>query len=323
MGRRIIILGAVVVLVAALWSGAWLWAAGKISDYRQTLAAADGTSLANVKCGTFSVGGFPFGFDVTCADATVTYQDLTVTAAGIKASAEVYNPFFVLAFVQSPVGVSDAFTGSQSRVDFAAGNASIRLDGWRIARLSAVVEKPVWNDTVLEDRLIAKADHVEAHLLDEPQKHDPKAGLATLAEYATASNVNAPGFTIASGQVTFEGEVSNISDDVRTYDQPDLLQRWQQAGGVFTVRKLDGTDGARFLKATGNLSLDSQGRVQGQVKVNSKGVVETLGPMIPDMYRGLIVGTPGSDGSYSETVNIAAGALFIGLVPAGFIPPLY
>lgn len=321
--RRIIILGAVVVLVAALWSGAWVWAAGQISDYRQQLAAADGTTMANVKCSTFNVGGFPFGFDVTCANATVTYQDLTVTAAGIKASAEVYNPFFVLAFAEGPVGISDAFTGSQSRVDFASANASIRLDGWRIARVSVVVDKPVWNDTVLEDRLIAKADHVEAHLIDEPQKHDPKAGLAALAEYATARNVNAPGLTIASGQLTFEGEAVNLSDDVRTYGAPDFLKRWQEAGGMLTVRKLQATDGDRFLKATGNLSLDSQGRLQGQVKVNSKGVVETLGPMIPDAYRGLIVGSPGADGSYSETINIAAGALFIGLVPAGFIPPLY
>jgi hypothetical protein len=321
--RRIIILGAVVALVVALWSGAWLWGAGQISDYRQTLAAADGTTMANVKCGTFRVGGFPFGFDVTCANATVTYQDLTVTATGIKASAEVYNPFFVLAFAESPVAISDAFTGSQSRVDFASANASIRLDGWRIARVSAVVDKPVWNDTVLDDRLIGKADHVEAHLIDEPQKHDPKAGLATLAEYATATNISAPGFTVAAGQASFEGEVSNVSDDVRTYNDPDVLKRWQQAGGMFTLRKLDATDGARTLNATGNVSLDTQGRVQGQVKLKSKGVVETLGPMIPDAYRGLIVGAPAADGSYSETINIAAGALFIGLVPAGFIPPLY
>jgi hypothetical protein len=321
--RRIIILGAVVVLVAALWSGAWLWGAGQIAAYQQTLAAADGTTLANVKCGSFNVGGFPFGFDVTCSDATVTYQDLTVTAAGIKASAEVYNPFFVLAFAQSPIGISDAFTGSQSRVDFASANASIRLDGWRIARVSAVLDKPVWNDTVLEDRLIGKADHVEAHLIDEPQKHDAKAGLATLAEYATITNANAPGFTIAAGQASFEGEAANLSDDVRTYNDPDFLKHWQAAGGMFTVHKLDASDGARSLQASGNFSLDSQGRLQGQVKVSSKGVVETLGPMIPDMYRGLIVGSPAADGSYSETINIAAGALFIGLVPAGLIPPLY
>ena len=86
----------------------------------------------------------------------------------------------------------------------------------------------MWNDTVLEDRLIAKADHVEAHLIDVPDKHDAKAGLATLEEYAQLDNLNAPGFTIAAGKATFEGEVSNAA---ATMCGPmaiaDLLMRWQ------------------------------------------------------------------------------------------------
>jgi hypothetical protein len=321
--RRIIILGAVVLLVAVLWSGAWLVGASAINGYEKTLEAADGVKTPKLACGSFGVAGYPFGFDLTCTKATVTYQDMTVTLSGLKASAEVYNPFFVEMFAQSPVAVADAFTGSQSRVDFRTAQASVRLDGWRIARVSAVVEAPVWNDTVLEDRLLAKADHVEAHLIDVPDQHDAKAGLAALGEYAEADNVSAPGFTIVAGKATFEGLVTNISDDVRTYGDADVLQRWQQAGGMFTLRGFTGVDGDRNFKATGNLSLDSGGRVQGQIKLNSKGVVEAVGPMIPDLYRGIIVGAQAPDGSYSQTVNIAAGTMFVGLVPAGYLAPLF
>lgn len=321
--RRIIILGAVVVLVVTLWSGAWLWGAGQIEAYEQTLEAGDGTTAPRLTCQSFSVGGFPFGFDLTCTQAVVSYEDTTVAAAGLKASAEVYNPFFVLAFAKSPVSIADAFSGSQSRIDFAAANASVRLDGWRIARISLVIEKPVWNDTVLEDRLIARADHAEAHLVDVPEKHDAKTGLQTLAEFARLDNVNAPGFGIDAGKATLEGEVTNIGDDVRRYAFPEVLQRWQQAGGLFTLRSLDATDGDKFIKASGALSLDSQARLQGQIRLTSRGLVETLGPMIPDSYRGLIVGTQAADGSYAQTINIAAGALFVGLLPAALIPPLY
>ena len=321
--KRIIALALVVVLVIAAWTGAWFWGAGFVTAQVKSLESADGTSSPKVTCGSFNVGGYPFGFDVTCANATVTYGDLSVTATGLKASAEVYNPTHVLVFAQSPVNVADAFTGSQSRVDFDALEGSARLTGWRIGRVSLIVEKLVWNDTVLDDRLIAKADHLEAHLIDLPELHDAKAGTAGLGEYAQIDNLNAPGLEIQSGKMTFEGDVDKLPDDIRTWGAADLVKRWQAAGGMFTLKGLKGEDGDSHFEATGNASLDAQGRVNGQVKLNSKGVVERLGTTIPEQYKGLIVGAPAADGSYSQTVNIASGIMFVGLVPAGMLPPVF
>jgi hypothetical protein len=238
--KRIIILGLVVALVAALWSAAWLWGAGQIGDFEKQLEAANGNSSPKLACGSFTIGGYPFGFDITCATLTVTFEDTTVTASGVKASAEVYNPFFVKLSAKSPVAIADDFTGSQSRVDFTGAEASARLDGWRIARVSVVANDLVWNDTVLGDRLIGMAGHVEAHLIDVPDKHDAKAGLATLDEYGLVDKLNAPGFGIAAGKATLEGEIGNLSDDVRTYGQLDFLMRWQRSDGMIMLRGLKG-----------------------------------------------------------------------------------
>lgn len=321
--KRIIILGTVVVLVIALWTGAWFWGAGFITDQVRALASEDGVTEPRVTCASFGVGGYPFGFDLTCTNATVTYGDVTVTASGLKASAQVYNPTFVLVFAQSPVNIADAFTGSQSRVDFGSAQASARLAGWRIGRVSLVIEKPVWNDTVLEDRLIARAEHAEAHLIDLPDDHDPKAGLAGLGQYVQIEGLNVPGFEINAAKATLESTVDRLPDDIRTYGDPDLLRRWQAAGGTFTLKEFDAVDGNSKLDATGNLKLDEQGRLDGQVKLHSNGVVERIGPVIPDAYRGWIVGAQAPDGSYSQTLNLAAGVVFAGLIPAGVVPPAF
>jgi len=321
--KRIIALGVVVLVIAVVYTGAWFWAAGQIGAYQQTLASADGINNPKVTCGSFGVAGFPFGFDLTCADATLMLGDTTVTAKGLKASAEVYNPTHVLVFAQSPIGIADAFTGSQSRVDFESAEASARLTGWRIGRVSLIVEKPVWNDSVLEDRLIAKADHAEAHLVDLPQQYDAKAGLAALGEYVQVDGLNAPGFDIAAGKTKFQGELTKVPDDVRTYGDADLVKRWQAAGGAFKIVGFDGDDGETHFDATGTLTLDAQGRLNGSLKLNSKGVVERLGDAIPSQYKGLIVGGQAADGSYSQTVTIAAGVVFSGLMPAGVIPPMF
>lgn len=321
--KRIIALGVVILIVAAAYTGAWFWAAGQIGAYQQEFAAADGVTEPKLICGSFGVGGFPFGFDLTCTNATLTLGDTTVTAAGVKASAEVYNPTHVLVFAQSPVSIADAFTGSQSRVDFESAEGSARLSGWRIGRVSLIVEKPAWNDSVLEDRLIAKADHAEAHLIDLPKQYDAKAGLGALGEYVQVDGLNAPGFDIVAGKTKFQGELTKVPDDVRTYGDADLVKRWQAAGGEFKLVGFDGDDGLTHFDATGTLSLDAQGRANGSLKLNSKGVVERLGAVIPEQYKALIVGGQAADGSYSQTVTIAAGVVFSGLVPTGVIPPAF
>jgi hypothetical protein len=321
--KRIIALGIVVLVVCIGWTAAWFWAAGQAGAYVKTLETADGTTTPRLTCKNFGIGGFPFGFDLTCTGATVTLGDTTVAASGIKATALVYRPTFVLVFAQSPVSIADAFTGSQSRVDFASAEMSARLDGWRIGRVSLVVEKPVWNDTVLEDRLLAKANHLEAHLIDVPEKHDAKIGLATVAEYAEADNLAAPGFEIASGQVSLSGEITNLSDDVRTYGQADFLKRWQAAGGRLDIQSLKGSDGVDSFDSSGNFGLDGQGRIDGQYKLTSKGLVERFGGAVPEQLRGVILGAQAADGSYSQSVNVAAGVVFAGMVPAAVIPPLF
>jgi hypothetical protein len=321
--KKIIARGVVGFLLVAGYSVAWLWAAGQATAYVKTLESADGVGTPRVVCGGFGIGGWPFGFDVTCSDATVTSGDVTVSVSGLKASVEVYRPTHVLVFAQSPLSIDDAFTGSRSQLDFASASASVRLDGWRIGRVSAVLSEPVWNDTVLDDRLLAKAGKLEAHLVDVPGKHDAQAGLATLANYVLVEGLDAPGFEIANGQSTFEAEITNLSDDVRTYGDADLLRRWQAAGGKFTIVGFKGGDATSSFDASGTLGLDTAGRLEGQVKLHSRGVVERLGPLLPEQYKGWIVGTQAEDGSYSQTLNIAGGVVFAGLVPTGMIPPAW
>jgi hypothetical protein len=321
--KRIIILGAVVALVIVAWTGAWFWIAGMVGSYAKELETADGVTTPRVTCQSFQVSGYPFGLDTTCSGATIVMADTTVTVSGIKTAMEVYNPFHVLMFAQAPVAIADAFTGSQSRVDFADAEASARLTGWRIGRISLVVDKPVWNDTLLDDRLLAKADKLEVHLMDVAGEHDAAKGTASLAEYAKVSGLDAPAYQIAGGEATFEGKLTGLSDDVRTYGDADAIRQWQQRGGRFTLVGFKGQDATAQFDTAGNLSLDAQGRAEGQFTITSKGVVERLGGMVPDQMKGLILGSPAQDGSYSQTINIRAGLVFAGLLPAAMIPPAF
>src|SRR5690606_34576604 len=82
MKKRIIILGAIVLLVAAAWTGTWYFFAGQLRQQIELLAFADGESSPQLVCETLDVSGYPFRFDVDCANAALVSGDLLVEIPG-------------------------------------------------------------------------------------------------------------------------------------------------------------------------------------------------------------------------------------------------
>lgn len=323
MKKRIIILGSIVVAVIVLWSVAWLVLAGMVKQNVAALAQADGVTTPNVSCEALDVGGFPFRFDVDCTTARIVSGDVVVDVPGIRASVRVYAPTHVLASALGPLQLSDSFTGTRNGVAWSRLEASVRLDNWRIARASVSAKDVTWSDTLFGDAVIAQGALVELHVFDIPEQHDPERGLASLAVYAPVQNLSWPGLTLAETNAEIELELSGLPDDVRNWGDPLLLQAMQQAGGKLKIVSVHGTDGDSTLDAEGELRLDPQGRLDGEVAITSTGVAERIGPLLQEPWRTLVLGTPRPDGSHANQLNFRAGAVFSGLVPIASVPPLF
>jgi hypothetical protein len=332
MGKFIVLAAAVLVVLAA-WSGAWLYGAGQIRAAVESLAEGDGEGAPKVTCGRLGISGFPFRFDIECAEAAIVSGDRTTTLAGMKATLLAYNPTQARLSWLGPITYADAFSGSQSRIDFAAAQGSLRLKprdlfeglggaGWRIERVSLVADDVTWTDTVLAERTALSAAHVEAHLVDLPARHDAAAGVAALAAYAELEDSTAPDLGLAGGDVSLKAEVSGVPDDLRAFGEEDAVRDWQAAGGAFKLVSLTGKAGEEYIQSSGTFALDAGGRLDGTAELKSKGLVERLGGMLPPEWRGLVLGTEAPDGSYSQKLTIKAGVVFSGLVPLFLIPPL-
>jgi len=320
--KRIIILAAAVVFVVLAWSGAWLFAADFVSRQVRSLADADGITNPKITCDDLSTGGYPFAMDVYCKGATLVSGDVTAQLAELRASVLVYQPRHALLFATAPLTLKDAFTGNEQRLDFTTAQASARLEDWRIARISVHVENPAFFNTLPSDELLAQASLAELHLIDIPEQHEPAKGLAALALYSVAEGLAVPGIQLADARLELEAEVNGLPDDVRLMGEPDAVRRWQGAGGMLKLVRIEGTSADSFIKASGNLQLDSQMRAEGQVQLTSRGIVERLGDKVPGQIRSLMLGQQAPDGSYGQTINIRAGVVLVGLIPVGMIPPL-
>lgn len=323
MKKRIIILGSVVVAVIVLWSAAWLVLAGLVKQNVDALALADGVATPNMSCGTLNVSGYPFRFDVDCQAARIASGDIVLEVPGIRASVRVYAPTHVLVSALGPLQLTDGFTGTRNAVGWSGLEASLRLDNWRIARGSVSAKDLVWSDALFGDAVIAQSPLAEVHLFDIPEQHDAERHLAALALYARADSVAWPGLTLTDTNAEVQLELSGLPDDVRTWGDPLLLQGMQQAGGKLNIVAIRGTDADSTLDAQGELGLDPQGMVEGQIGITSSGVAERIGALLQEPWRTLVLGTPGPDGRHTNQLNFGGGGISSGLVPIATLPPLF
>lgn len=327
--RKIIVLLVLVILVAGAWSAGWFWAAGQVRNGVAALAEDDGETQPQVTCGTLSVTGFPFRFDVECKDATIVDSDVTTTVAGIKASVLAYNPTAVVFSALAPLTIEDAYSGAKSRIDFTGAEGSARVvtddlvkglsgDGWRIGRISVVADGLKWTDTLVGETLALSADHAEVHLVDVPERHDATKGTAVLAAYANLENATAPGIEVEAGEASIEAELSGLPDDLRQLGGADVVCRIRDSGGELKLVAIKGSAGEDFVETSGALGLDSAGKPDGQVQLKSRGIVERLGTLVPPELQ-FVFGQQAADGSYSQTLNFKAGIVLAGLLPMPFL----
>lgn len=323
MKKRIIILGAIVLLVVLGASAAWYYAAGLVRQEVERLAFADGETSPQLTCASLGISGYPFAFDIDCTDAVVVSGDLMVEVPGLRLSAMVYQPTHILASAKGPAQLSDAFTGQRSAVSWSSLDGSLRLTDQRIARLSIVGNDLSWNDLLLGDTVLAKSSHAEFHLLDMPEAHDADRKLASLALYLKADALDLPAATLANAALEVEAELSAIPDDLSAFGAAPILSAWQRAGGHLKIVGIRASDASADLDASGDLALDAQGFPTGTVAIDSKGVAERIGPLIEEPWRTLVLGVPGSDGRHTNQLNFRGGTLSSGLVPITALPPLF
>ncbi len=331
--KKIIALLVIVVLVVAGWSGGWMWGAGVIRNEIAALGTTDGETAPRITCGTTNVSGFPFRFDIECANASIVDQDVTTSIPGIRASVLAYHPTQVVFSTLGPVTIADAYSGASYRIDYTAqsGGASLHTDdilkglmgdGWRIGRVSVIADNVKWVDTVLGETPILGASHAEIQIIDMPERLDAAAGTAALAGYAELTDLSAPAYGVTDGRITLEAELTGLPSDIRSYDSATLPRFWQEKQGELKLVSLRGTSGEDYLESTGAFRLASGSQVDGNVTVKSKGLVERFEAALPPELKAVLIGQPAADGSYSQTLNIKAGVVFVGLVPVAMIPPL-
>ncbi len=141
--RRFVWLASAIVAIIALYSGGWYYVAGLVdSEVEKALAGANRNGM-RINCENRRVNGYPFRIGLNCDSVLVesAVDGLSFSAHAFRTAAQVYNPSFMIAEIDSPASLE------------APGLMPLALD-WDLLRSSVRLARPLPARISAETRML-------------------------------------------------------------------------------------------------------------------------------------------------------------------------
>ncbi len=332
--RGYILLAGAIVLVIAGWSAAWFYGQSVLREQldRQIVRMAD--QGLDVSCADLAIAGYPFRYEVSCAD--MRSADRWGTAAslgGLNAVALIYNPWHVIFEAKSPAAMSVPVNGLEGGLTWQTARASVKFSDNALGSFDAVIDKPeAAFDTALARGLFA-AEKSEVHLRKQPDS------AATLESFVTVQDLSLKSLPELQQTISLRSH-ARIEGGTALLAGADLVSLVRAQGGELPV-ELVLTEillGAGKATASGNLVLSGDGTLSGSLELNlgnPDALLDSVKPLFPpedqtfsllqNVVKSLEPAAREVDGVRTITLPISVdrGVVRIGFLPLGQIPPLF
>lgn len=301
-GRRYI---SMLVLVAVLfggWSWFWVYATGKAQATVEGWRAREAKAGRIYACGSESFGGFPFRFELNCAGASAQFQSnqppVEIKARNILVAAQVYQPNLLISEFSGPLTVAAPGQAPNLVVNWKQFQSSVRGTPAAPERVSLVLDRPVVDGvTDGNTRTLLRANHIEIHgrLAEGSALNQPVIEVALRLDGAVAPELHP-----AAAQPV-DATMDTVLRGLNDFSPKPWHERFRQiqaAGGRIDVTQARVEQGETIAVGSGSVSINPNGRLQGQLRVTIAG----LEPFLKLIGAQQIVQT-------SPTVDKLAGAL--------------
>jgi hypothetical protein len=266
---------AIVVLLAAAWSGAWYYAVNKAETAVAAWRAREASRGRIYDCASQSTGGYPFRIEVRCTEPTAdlrgTRPPLTLKARDLLVAAQVYQPTLLIGEFTGPLSVGEVGKPPSVIVNWSLAQTSLRGTPSAPQRVSVVLDNASLDRIGATQEPIARAGHIELHgrAAGATPQGGPIVDLALRLVAASAANLHP-----AAAQ-PFDAEAAAVLrglKDLAPKPWPERLRELQAAGGEIEIVSARLRQGDTTLVGSGALSLASSGHLNGQLQVTVAGI---------------------------------------------------
>ena len=276
-----LILIALALVLAGLWSAAWYYAAGfaetAIAGWREREAKAGRIHT----CGTQTVSGFSFRFEMRCADPGLELKSaqppLTVKAKDLLISAQVWQPTLLTSQVTGPLTIAQPGQPDTIVANWRQGRSQVRGLPTSPEQVTIVLDEPIVDRVSGSDtQRLFNASRVEivGRMLEGSVTYNPvievvlklASGVAPTLHPVTANALDADITAVLRGLKDFSPK-----------PWPDRFRELQAAGGRIEIANARFKQGETIALAKGALSLSASGRPHGELQL----AVANLANLLP------------------------------------------
>jgi len=326
--RKVVLLGAFVVIAAAVYSGGWMLAATVMRQRLSELLDGHNAAGAEVRCNDMDIRGYPFRIGLFCSSVTVDdrFNGVSASLGAFRSAAQVYAPSHFVWEMDGPAELRSAlgfsFSAEWERLH---SSVSAWFDG--LSRSSLVTEGLKVDVTTVANGNTAtiRSDHGEFHI----RRNGEDLDAASLVTNTRILMPNATPLALppvsASFDVTMLGKAA-LLDPVRDTTAAELY------GSKGEIRRLviDLGEG-RVLTANGPLSIGDDGNLSGKLHLELEkveGWKDALTVAFPestndfDNAAKVLTAVFGGKDSGSVELTLREGVVSVGIIPIGVLPAL-
>lgn len=279
-GLRYTILLFIVFTLAAGWTAFWKFAAGRAETAIDDWRAREARSGSIYTCGSQDVGGFPFRIEVSCDQAAALLRTnqppIELRTRSLVTVAQVYQPGLLISEFRGPLTVGEPGKAPEFVADWKLAQSSVRGTPSAPERGSLVF------DLLSVDRVdgtaresMVRARHAELHgrMAEGSAINKPVIEVAVRIDQGTAPNLHPAAATPINADVT---AVLRGLNDFSPKPWPERFREMQAAGGRIDITKARLQQGDILAVGDGALSLNSDGRLVGELRITMAGLEQFL-----------------------------------------------
>lgn len=279
-GRRYIILLFTIFALVAGWTGFWKFAAGKAQQTIEGWRAREAKAGRDYACGSETIGGFPFRIEVNCNQASAVIRSnqppIELKADSLVVVAQVYQPGLIISEYHGPLTIGEPGKSPDIVANWTLAQSSVRGTPAAPERVSLVFDSPTIDRKSGDVRQnLLHAAHLEIHgrMAEGSAASRPVIEVALQADRAIAPSLH-PALAQpinASATAMLRG-----LKDFAPKPWPVRFREIQAADGRIDIKQARVQQGDIIAVGSGTLSLNAEGRLEGQLRVTMTGLEQFL-----------------------------------------------
>ncbi len=326
ISRKVVRLGVLIVLVIAVYSVGWYFAAEYLKNRILNFFAGGNPAGVTASCEDATMGGYPFRFRLNCSRLAFDdhFQGVAASFGPVRAAAQIYNPGQVVWEMDAPAEIRSAL-GYNTALDWTNMQSSFRIGLSGLSRSSLVLEG--LNATVTSTTSSLQVQVAVPSAQSHVRQNEGNLDYATIVRDMV---VSIGGEKIALPPISTSLDAT-LADRGGLLD-PRVAQDQRLYGTKGEIRRMVVDIGeGRVLTLSGPFEVGEDGLLSGRIKVEVEQIrawrdaVKTAYPeqadMIDNVANVLRALAFGRDESEAE-ITIQNGVAALGFIPLGQIPPL-